>query len=241
MKSIVGRKMGMTQVFAKDGTMYPVTVVEVLPNVVLQVKTMETDGYNAIKVGYEDKKASRCNKAELGQFYKKEINPETKEVVSKEEICTPKYEVKEIHNDEIAYKVGDEIKVDIFAAGDVVDVIGTSKGRGFLGAVQRYGYKIGPKGHGSGYHRGSGSFATNGRTNNRVHPGKKSAGHEGNERVTIQNLTIVSVDAEHNAILVKGAVPGPKKSIVVLKSAAKASLVKPNIKELVNYSAPKAE
>lgn len=226
MKSIVGRKMGMTQVFAQDGTMYPVTVIEVLPNVVTQVKTMEKDGYNAIQVGYEDKKEVRCTKPELGQF--KKAN------------CSPKYVLKEIATD-TQYNVGDEIKCDIFAANDVIDVVGTSKGRGFLGAIQRYGYKIGPKGHGSGYHRGSGSFATNGRTNNRVHPGKKSAGHEGNERVTIQNLTIVSVDAEHNAILVKGAVPGPKKSIVVLKSAAKASLVKPNIKELVNYSAPKAE
>lgn len=226
MKSIVGRKMGMTQVFAQDGTMYPVTVIEVLPNVVTQIKTVEKDGYNAVQVGYEDKKESRCTKPELGQF--KNAN------------CTPKYVLKELVTD-AEYKVGDEIKCDIFAKNDVIDVVGTSKGRGFLGAVQRYGYKIGPKGHGSGYHRGSGSFATNGRTNNRVHPGKKSAGHEGNERVTIQNLTIVSVDAENNAILVKGAVPGPKKSIVVLKSACKASLVKPNVKDLVNYSATKAE
>lgn len=240
MKSIVGRKMGMTQVFAQDGTMYPVTVIEVLPNVVLQVKTMEKDGYEAIKVGYEDKKEERCNKAELGQFTVKEVNEETKETTTKV-ICTPKYVLKELHNDETTYAVGDEIKVDIFKAGEVIDVVGTSKGRGFLGAVQRYGYRIGPKGHGSGYHRGSGSFATNGRTNNRVHPGKKSAGHEGNERVTIQNLTIVSVDVEKNAILVKGAIPGPKKSIVVLKTAAKGSAVKTEVKELVNYSAPKAE
>lgn len=227
MKSIVGRKIGMTQVFAEDGTMYPVTVIEVLPNVVTQVKTVEKDGYAAIKVGYEDKKESRCNKAELGQF--------------KDAKCSPKYVLKELHFDEAAYQVGDQIKCDIFAANDVIDVVGTSKGRGFLGAIQRYGYTIGPKGHGSGYHRGSGSFATNGRTNNRVHPGKKSAGHEGNERVTIQNLTIVSVDTVNNAILVKGAVPGPKKSIVILKSAAKAKLVKPNVKKLVDYSAPKAE
>lgn len=227
MKSIVGRKMGMTQVFAQDGTMYPVTVIEVLPNVVTQIKTMEKDGYNAVQVGYEDKKEARCNKAELGQF--KAAN------------CTPKYVLKELNLD-MDCKVGDEIKCDIFAAGDVIDVVGTSKGRGFLGAIQRYGYTIGPKGHGSGYHRGAGSYATNGRTNNRVHPGKKMAGHEGNERVTIQNLIIVSVDAENNAILVKGAVPGPKKSIVVLKTAAKGCLVKNNKPvELVNYSAPKAE
>lgn len=226
MKSIVGRKMGMTQVFAQDGTMYPVTVIEVLPNVVTQIKTEEKDGYKAVQVGYEDKKETRCNKADLGQF--------------KAAGCTPKYVLKELDLD-LDCKVGDEIKCDIFSSGDVVDVIGTSKGRGFLGAIQRYGYTIGPKGHGSGYHRGSGSFATNGRTNNRVHPGKKSAGHEGNERVTIQNLTVVSVDPENNAILVKGAVPGPKKSIVVLRTAVKGSLVKAEVKELVNYSAPKAE
>ena len=227
MKSIVGRKMGMTQVFAQDGTMYPVTVIEVLPNVVTLVKTTETDGYNAIQVGYEDKKESRCTKPELGQF--KKAN------------CTPKYVLKELSNDETTYNVGDVITCDIFKANDVVDVIGTSKGRGFLGAIQRYGYAIGPKGHGSGYHRGAGSYATNGRTNNRVHPGKKMAGHHGNERVTIQNLTIVAVDPANNAILVKGAVPGPKKSIVVLQSAVKANLVKPNVKELVDYSASKAE
>ncbi len=227
MKSIVGRKMGMTQVFAQDGTMYPVTVVEVLPNVVLQVKTVETDGYNAYKVGYEDKKEQRCTKVELGQF--KAAN------------TTPKYVLKELANDEQTYAVGDEIKVDIFKAGDVVDVVGTSKGRGFLGAIQRYGYHIGPKGHGSGYHRGPGSFATNGRTNNRVHPGKKMAGHEGNERVTIQNLTIVDVRPEMNAILVKGAIPGPKKSIVVLKTASKAYEVKPVVKELVNLTKAEAQ
>lgn len=227
MKSIVGRKMGMTQVFAQDGTMYPVTVIEVLPNVVTQIKTMEKDGYEAVKVGYEDKKETRCNKADLGQF--KAAN------------CSPKYFLRELHFDNANYQVGDEIKCDIFAANDVVDVTGTSKGRGFLGAIQRYGYKIGPKGHGSGYHRGAGSFATNGRTNNRVHPGKKMAGHEGNERVTIQNLTVVSVDVNNNAILVKGAVPGPKKSIVILKSAVKACLVRPNVKELVNYTADHAE
>ena len=208
MKSIVGRKMGMTQVFAQDGTMYPVTVIEVLPNVVTLVKTTETDGYNAIQVGYEDKKESRCTKPELGQF--KKAN------------CTPKYVLKELSNDETTYNVGDVITCDIFKANDVVDVIGTSKGRGFLGAIQRYGYTIGPKGHGSGYHRGAGSYATNGRTNNRVHPGKKMAGHLGNERVTVQNLSVVKVDAEKNIIAVKGAVPGPKGGIVVLFDSVKA-------------------
>lgn len=226
MKSIVGRKMGMTQVFAEDGTMYPVTVVEVLPNVVTQIKTIEKDGYAAVQVGYEDKKENNCTKPELGQF--------------KAAGCTPKYVLKELKLD-LDCKVGDEIKCDIFQAGDVIDVVGTSKGRGFLGPIARYGYSIGPKGHGSGYHRGAGSYATNGRTNNRVHPGKKMAGHHGNARITIQNLVIVAVDPTNNAILVKGAIPGPKKSIVVLKTASKGSTVKSDVKTLVNYSASSAE
>ena len=226
MKSIVGRKMGMTQVFAQDGTMYPVTVIEVLPNVVTQVKTMEKDGYNAIQVGYEDKKEVRCTKPELGQF--KKAN------------CSPKYVLKEIATD-TQYNVGDEIKCDIFAANDVIDVVGTSKGRGFLGAIQRYGYTIGPKGHGSGYHRGSGSYATIGRTNNRIHPGKKSAGHHGNKTATILNLVVVAVDASKNALLVKGAIPGPTKSIVTVRSAVKAQKGAKVIKTLVNNTTAAAE
>ena len=225
MKSIVGRKMGMTQVFAEDGTMYPVTVVEVLPNVVTQIKTIEKDGYAAVQVGYEDKKENNCTKPELGQF--------------KAAGCTPKYVLKELKLD-LDCKVGDEIKCDIFQAGDVIDVVGTSKGRGFLGPIARYGYSIGPKGHGSGYHRGAGSYATNGRTNNRVHPGKKMAGHHGNTQATILNLSVVAVDIENNAILIKGAVPGPKKSIVTIRSAVKSEGKKVEIKEIVNYTA-KAE
>ena len=206
MKSIVGRKMGMTQVFAQDGTMYPVTVVEVLPNVVTQVKTVETDDYDAIQVGYEDKKENRCNKAELGIFKKAGV--------------APKYELVELKGDEMmSYKVGDSINCGIFASGDVVDVTGVSKGRGFSGAIKRWGYKIGPKGHGSGYHRGAGSFATNGRYNRGVMKGKKSAGHHGNTTATILNLTIVAVDTVNNAILVKGSIPGPRKSIVTIGRA----------------------
>lgn len=227
MKSIVGRKMGMTQVFAKDGTQYPVTVIEVLPNVVTQIKTVESDGYDAVQVGFEDKKENRCNKAELGVFKKAGVSP--------------KYEVNELHFTNHEYKVGDEIKADVFAAGDIVDVIGTSKGHGFTGAIKRWHYTIGPKGHGSGYHRGSGSFATNGRCNNRVHPGKKMAGHHGNKQATILNLTIVGVDVENNAILIKGAVPGPKKSLVTIRTAVKRPDAKVEVKELVNYSASKAE
>ena len=227
MKSIVGRKIGMTQVFAIDGTQYPVTVIEVLPNVVTQIKTVETDGYDAVQVGYEDKKDHRCNKAELGIFKKAGV--------------APKYEVSELHFSDANYKVGDEIKADIFSAGEIVDVIGTSKGHGFSGAVKRWHYTIGPKGHGSGYHRGPGSFATNGRCNNRVHPGKKMAGHYGHQQATILNLTVVAVDVENNAILIKGAVPGPKKSVVTIRTAVKNPNGKVEIKELVNYTAAKAE
>lgn len=220
--------MGMTQVFATDGTMYPVTVIEVLPNVVTQKKTIEKDGYEAIQVGYEEKKENRANKAEKGIFAKANT--------------TPKYELRELKGDEMAkYNVGDSITVDIFQAGDVIDVTGTSKGKGFSGAIKRYGYTIGPKGHGSGYHRGSGSYATIGRTNNRIHPGKKSAGHHGNKTATILNLVVVAVDASKNALLVKGAIPGPTKSIVTVRSAVKAQKSAKVIKALVNNTTAAAE
>ncbi len=220
--------MGMTQVFATDGTMYPVTVIEVLPNVVTQKKTIEKDGYEAIQVGYEEKKENRANKAEKGIFTKANT--------------TPKYELRELKGDEMAkYNVGDSITVDIFQAGDVIDVTGTSKGKGFSGAIKRYGYTIGPKGHGSGYHRGSGSYATIGRTNNRIHPGKKSAGHHGNKTATILNLVVVAVDASKNALLVKGAIPGPTKSIVTVRSAVKAQKSAKVIKTLVNNTTAAAE
>ncbi len=220
--------MGMTQVFATDGTMYPVTVIEVLPNVVTQKKTIEKDGYEAIQVGYEEKKENRANKAEKGIFAKANT--------------TPKYELRELKGDEMAkYNVGDSITVDIFQAGDVIDVTGTSKGKGFSGAIKRYGYTIGPKGHGSGYHRGSGSYATIGRTNNRIHPGKKSAGHHGNKTATILNLVVVAVDASKNALLVKGAIPGPTKSIVTVRSAVKAQKGAKVIKTLVNNTTAAAE
>mgnify|MGYP002534560399 FL=1 len=220
--------MGMTQVFATDGTMYPVTVIEVLPNVVTQKKTIEKDGYEAIQVGYEEKKENRANKAEKGIFAKANT--------------TPKYELRELKGDEMAkYNVGDSITVDIFQAGDVIDVTGTSKGKGFSGAIKRYGYTIGPKGHGSGYHRGSGSYATIGRTNNRIHPGKKSAGHHGNKTATILNLVVVAVDASKNALLVKGAIPGPTKSIVTVRSAVKAQKSAKVIKTLVSNTTAAAE
>jgi len=222
MKSIIGRKMGMTQVFAEDGTMYAVTVIEVLPNVVTQLKTIDKDGYVAVQVGYEDERESRANKCEKGHFAKANV--------------TPKKHLAELKGDELAsYKVGDAITADLFKAGEIVDVIGVSKGRGFLGSIQCYGHKIGPKGHGSGYHRGVGSMAMNGRPNNRVIPGKKMAGHHGNESATILNLLVVKVDAEKNYILVKGSVPGPKKALVTLRSAVKEQLgEKQIVKDLIN-------
>mgnify|MGYP004447390493 FL=1 len=225
MKQIIGRKMGMTEVFAQDGTMYAVTVVEVLPNVVTQVKTVENDGYAALQVGFEEKKEAKVNKAEKGHFAKANV-PATKVLA-------------EIKGDELTgYNVGDSVKADIFKAGDMVDVIGTSKGRGYAGTIKRWGHKIGPKGHGSGYHRGQGSFANNGRNNARVIPGKKMSGHHGNKSATILNLQIVEVNAEKNYILVKGGLPGPKKSLVTIRSAIKAQLGKPNvIKDLVDLSA----
>lgn len=220
MKAIIGRKIGMTQVFAQDGSIYPVTVVEVLPNVVTQVKTVEKDGYNAIQVGYEDKKPSRVNKPQKGIFEKAGV--------------TPKYELHELQGDEMQnYALGSEIKVDIFSAGEIVDVVGTSKGHGFTGPVKRHNYHIGPKAHGSGYHRGVGSMANVGRIQ-RVVPGKKMAGHMGHERVTILNLLVVDVLKDKNAILIKGALPGPKYSIVKIRSAVKEQLRKKEVKELLN-------
>ena len=223
MKSILGRKVGMTQVFTTEGVMIPVTVVEVLPNVVLQKKTKEKDGYEALQIGYEEKRENITNKP-LKKIFEK-ANTTTKQFV------------KEIKGDELnSYEVGQSVTVDIFKAGEVVDVIGTSKGKGFSGSVKRHGNSIGPKGHGSGYHRGIGSMATVGRTNNRVHPGKKMPGHDGNEQSTILNLEVVSVDASKNAILVKGCIPGPNKGLVTIRSAVKVQKKSPKVKTLVNYS-----
>lgn len=216
MKAILGRKMGMTQVFAEDGTMYAVTVVEVLPNVVTQIKTLEKDGYEAIQVGYEDKKESRANKCELG--------------IAKKTNTPCKYHYVELKGDELMnFKVGDILPIDLFKTGDVIDAVGTSKGHGYTGVIKRWNAKIGPKAHGSGYHRQHGSFANNGLCNNRVIPGKKMSGHMGDESATVLNLKIVAVNPEKNYILVKGGLPGPKKSLVVLRSAIKAQLGKPVI------------
>ena len=208
MKAIIGRKMGMTQVFAEDGTCYPVSVVEVLPNVVTEVKTAEKHGYVAVQVGYEDKKESRANKAEKG--------------IAKKANTVPHQVTKELKGDEMAnYKVGDVIKAGLFKAGDIVDVIGVSKGHGYTGTIKRWNMTIGPKGHGSGYHRGQGSFANNGRYNHGVMPGKHMSGHMGNESATILNCLVVDVNEEKGYILVRGGIPGARKSIVTIRSAVK--------------------
>lgn len=227
MKQIIGRKMGMTQLFAEDGTMYAVTVIEVLPNVVTLKKTLEKDGYEAIQVGYEDK-LKNVNKCEKGLYEKIKV--------------TPKKGLFELKGDEMMkFEVGNEIKADLFQAGEVVDVIGTSKGRGYAGTVKRWGHAIGPKGHGSGYHRGQGSFANNGRCNNRVIPGKKMSGHMGNQSATILNLNVVKVDADKNYILISGGVPGPKKGLVKIRSAVKTNGSKLDVKPLINRVATREE
>lgn len=205
-KGILGRKIGMTQVFAENGDLIPVTVVEAAANVVLQKKTVDTDGYEAIQIGFDDKREKLSNKPEKGHVAKAET--------------APKRFVKELRGAELdAYEVGQEVKVDIFANGDIVDVTGTSKGKGFQGAIKRHGQSRGPMTHGSRYHRRPGSMGPV--DPNRVFKGKLLPGRMGGEQITVQNLEIVKVDAERNLLLIKGNVPGAKKSLVTVKSAVK--------------------
>lgn len=206
-KGILGRKIGMTQVFAENGILIPVTVVEVLPNVVLQKKTVEVDGYEAIQLGVEDKREKRSNKPEKGHASKANT--------------APKRFVKEIRGVEIGgYEVGQEVKVDLFAEGEMVDVSGISKGKGFQGVIKRHGQSRGPMAHGSPYHRRPGSMGPV--APNRVFKGKNLPGQTGGERITVQNLQIVKVDTERNLLLVKGNVPGAKKSFIEIRSTVKA-------------------
>ncbi|WP_338954839.1 50S ribosomal protein L3 [Spiroplasma endosymbiont of Polydrusus cervinus] len=204
MKGILGRKIGMTQIFATDGRLIPVTVVEVQPNVVLQMLTKEKNGYQALQLAVEDKRVNLVSKPDQGQFKKANT--------------TPKRFVKEIRNMD-GYNSGDIIKVDIFTAGEFVDVTGTSKGKGFTGSIKRHNYSRGPMGHGSGYHRGVGSMGPI--APNRILKSKKMPGHMGTEKVTIQNLEVIAIDTEKNALLVKGSIPGPKKQFVVIKETIK--------------------
>ena len=205
-KGILGRKIGMTQVFAKNGKLTPVTVIAVEPNYVSQIKTVETDGYNAIQLAAFDKREKLSNKPEQGHLKKANV--------------TPKRFLKEIRNVDVsAYTLGQEVKADIFTVGEMVDVSGVSKGKGFQGVIKRFGQSRGPMGHGSQYHRGVGSLGT--LLPMHVLKGKKLPGHMGHKLVTVQNLEIVEIDLENNIILVKGNVPGPKKSLVIIKSAIK--------------------
>ena len=221
MKGILGRKIGMTQVFTTDGKLIPVTVVEATPNVVLQKKTTETDGYNAIQVGFEDKREKLANKPEMGHVAKANT--------------APKRFIKEFRFDEMmSYEVGQTISVDSFVAGEVVDVTGTSKGKGYQGVIKRHGQHIGPKGHGSGAHRIVGSMGPI--APNRIAPGKNLPGQMGGNTRTVQNLEIVAVDVEKNVLLVSGSVPGPKKGLVVVKSGIKANGKTNKAAELVNYA-----
>lgn len=222
MKGLLGRKVGMTQVFTEDGVLIPVTVVEVTPNVVLQKKTIENDGYEAIQLGLEDVKERRATKAAIGHAKKVET--------------APKKYIREIRSEEMmSLELGSEVKVDLFAAGEMVDVIGTSKGHGFTGAVVRHNQKIGPKTHGSGHHRGMGSAATTGLGTNKIDPGFTMPGHWGTDRTTNQNLEVIKVDVEKNYMLIKGNVPGPRKGLVIIQSA-KCSKGNVEAKTLVDYS-----
>lgn len=207
-KGIVGKKLGMTQLFDANGNVVPVTVIEAGPCVVSQKKTIENDGYEAVQIGFGDMKAHKVNKPQKGHFAKGDV--------------APKKVLREFRlEDTSAINVGDIIKADIFAEGDTVDVRGTSKGKGYAGVVKRWNFSRLKESHGTGpVHRHGGSLGVIDPA--RVFKGKKMAGHLGNERVTVQNLSVVKVDAEKNIIAVKGAVPGPKGGIVVLFDSVKA-------------------
>lgn len=205
-KGILGTKLGMTQVFNDAGKLVPVTVVQCDPNVVLQKKNVETDGYDAVKVGFKNKRVALVSKPLKGQFTKAN--------------ATPKRYIKEIAGKELSnFEVGQEIQVNIFNEGEAVDVTGTSKGKGFQGVIKRHNQHRGPMSHGSHYHRLPGSMGSI--DPNHVRPGKNLPGHMGFETVTIQNLEIVKVDVQGNLLLVKGNIPGPRKGLVVIKNAVK--------------------
>lgn len=220
MKGILGRKIGMTQVFTNSGKLIPVTVVSVEPNIVTQIKTVENDGYEAIQLGFDTKREKLTTKASLGHTNKANT--------------TPKRFFKEIKGVDInEYTLGQEIKVDIFTEGEVVDVTGTTKGKGFQGVIKRHGQSRGPMGHGSHYHRRPGSLGT--MRPMRVIPGKKLPGHMGGLTVTIQNLEVVAVIPEENVILIKGNVPGANKSLVFIKTSVKNPGVINETDGLVSY------
>ena len=206
-KAIIGKKIGMTQIFDAEGKVVPVTVIEAGPCNVIQRKTAETDGYEAVQLGFCEVKEKHVTKDLKGHFAKSGV--------------AVKKVLKEFRLDEITLNVGDEVKADVFAEGECVDVTGISKGKGYAGTVKRWGTHRGPMTHGSGYHRGPGSMGACS-SPSRVFKGKKLAGHLGCEKVTVQNLDVVRVDMDRNLILVKGAIPGPKGGIVTIKNTVKA-------------------
>ena len=206
-KALLGKKLGMTQIFDKDGKVIPVTVIEAGPCTVVQIKTKDADGYEAVQWGFGEVKANKVTKPKAGHFKKANVEP--------------KKHLREFRLEEISYNVGDEIKADIFTAGDSVDITGTSKGKGFQGVIKRHGQHRGPMGHGSMYHRRPGSMGPTS-TPGRVFKGKKLPGHMGMETVTIQNLEVIRVDLDKNVILVKGSVPGNKGAILKIKDSVKS-------------------
>lgn len=206
-KGILGKKVGMTQIFSDTGEAIPVTVIEAGPCVVVQKKTPQVDGYHALQIGFGEKRERLFNKPMKGHFAKANVKPVRF--------------LREIRLEETeGYEVGQEIKADIFAVGDQVDVVGTSKGKGFAGGIKRHGFHRGPMTHGSKYHRRPGAAAAKGPA--RVFKGRKMPGHMGVERVTVQNLEVVKVDAEKNLLAVKGSVPGPRGGLVLIKDSVKA-------------------
>lgn len=208
-KGIIGKKLGMAQIFDEKGNVIPVTVIEAGPCVVAQVKTVETDGYNAIQLGFGDVKTKHINKPEMGHFAKSKL--------------ANKKHLREFRLDSIdGVNVGDELKADVFQAGDKVDIQGISKGKGFQGVIKRHGQHRGPMAHGSMYHRRPGSMGSTS-TPGRVFKGKNLPGHTGRETVTIQNLDVIRVDMDKNVLLVKGSVPGAKGAILKIKSSVKAN------------------
>ena len=226
MKGILGKKVGMTQVFTKNGKLIPVTVIEVEPNVVTQIKTVAKDGYDAIQIATETIREKLSNKPAIGH--------------TKKAGTEPKRFLREIRGVNVEdYTLGQVINVDIFEEGEMVDVSGISKGKGFQGVIKRHNQSRGPMGHGSQYHRGVGSLGT--MLPMHVLKGKKMPGQMGNVARTVQNLEIISVDTENSVILVKGNVPGPKKSLVMIRTAVKKPNVKKEKADLVSYETPKKE
>ncbi len=228
MKGILGRKLGMTQVFTIDGDLIPVTVVEVEPNVVMQKKTVETDGYEAVQLGYENVTEKRSNKPEVGHAAKANT--------------APKRFIREIRSEEMMnLEVGSEVKADLFSAGDLVDVTGISKGKGYSGTIVRNNATMGPKSHGGSKNiRHIGSLATTGRNNGRIEKGTAGAGQEGGYTTTNQNLEVIKVDAEKNYMLIKGNVPGPRRGLVVIKTTVKR-IKNVAAKELLSYAGVSVE